>query len=345
MKYLTAVRLGTFTLFVLICTSVYAQTSTFTYQGRLTDANMAPNATYQMQFALYDAVTAGTQIGSTVENTAVAVNNGVFTVQLDYGSTAFTGAERYLEISVRRNSSESYVILVPRQRVTSSPHALRARSSETSTTADNFTGGLSGDVEGTQSATVVARVDGVSAEKIGNAGRAVVTATSANTSNTLVKRNAAGSFSGNVITAESFAGTGSGITSLNGSNITSGAISADRLDLLGTAFTGKIVNTQANANYGAMHGISSASASRANVEFLTPNRPCRAQNLAVRHVGLPTSFSYAVKVLADGNTIIECTVFADTCNSGTSSGAVPAASRVSIGSTGAGDFIFGWECR
>ena len=117
-----------------------AQTSTFTFQGRLTDASMPASGTYQMQFALYDAPTAGTQIGTTIDNVAVAVSNGVFTVQLDYGAAAFSGAERYLEISVRRASGDSYTVLNPRQRVTSSPHALRAASAGTADNASSLGG-------------------------------------------------------------------------------------------------------------------------------------------------------------------------------------------------------------
>ena len=60
------------TSFVLIFTTyVAAQTSTFTYQGRLTDNASAVTGTYQMQFALFDSMSDGTQIGSTIENTSV----------------------------------------------------------------------------------------------------------------------------------------------------------------------------------------------------------------------------------------------------------------------------------
>src|SRR5947208_4633816 len=67
---------------------VYAQTSTFTYQGRFTDGGTTANGTYDMQFKLFDtaSVGAGNQIGSTITNGAVLVSSGVFTVQLDYGA-------------------------------------------------------------------------------------------------------------------------------------------------------------------------------------------------------------------------------------------------------------------
>src|SRR5687768_193207 len=118
---------------VVLClfhASSLGQSTAFTYQGRLTDNLSAASGTYQMQFALYDAASAGSQIGATIENSAVTVTGGVFTTELDFGLAAFTGSERYIEIRVRRNSSESYVALTPRQRVTSVPYAVRAASAD-----------------------------------------------------------------------------------------------------------------------------------------------------------------------------------------------------------------------
>jgi len=78
-----------------------AQTSNFTYQGRLTDGGTAANGNYDLQFALFDSLSGGTQIGSTQVLNTVAVSNGVFTVSLDFGANSFTGANRFLEISAR----------------------------------------------------------------------------------------------------------------------------------------------------------------------------------------------------------------------------------------------------
>lgn len=125
---------------LFVAFAVSAQTSVFTYQGRLTDTNIPASGTHQMQFALYDAVTGGTQIGSTVENTAVNVSNGVFTVQLDYGAAAFSAVERFLEISVRRNSNETYTTLSPRQRITSAPYSIRALNAGTADNAASLGG-------------------------------------------------------------------------------------------------------------------------------------------------------------------------------------------------------------
>jgi hypothetical protein len=117
---------------------VRAQTTSFTYQGRLTDGATAANATYDMQFKLFDTVSAGNQIGSTITNGAVLVNNGVFTVSLDYGAAAFSGADRYLEIGVRlAGDANAYTILAPRQQLTSAVYAIRAGSATNADTATN----------------------------------------------------------------------------------------------------------------------------------------------------------------------------------------------------------------
>ena len=65
----------------------------------------------------------------------------------------------------------------------------------TATTTGSFSGPLSGDVTGTQSATVVSTVDGQSAASVASGVLAANGATSTDTPNTLVKRDATGSIS------------------------------------------------------------------------------------------------------------------------------------------------------
>ena len=106
----------------------HGQTNSFRYQGSLTDAGAPASGDFQMQFKLFDAESGGVQQGTTLSDLPIAVTNGVFSVQLDFGSTVFMGANRWLEIGVRRNSGESYVTLNPRQQVASSPYAIRTLS-------------------------------------------------------------------------------------------------------------------------------------------------------------------------------------------------------------------------
>jgi len=110
-----------------LTTTAWTQTTVFTYQGKLTD-NGTPQAIYQMEFKLFGSAGGNDQIGATVTNTNVAVMNGVFTANLEFGETAFPGADRFLQISVRRSAAESFVTLNPRQQIASSPYSIRTLS-------------------------------------------------------------------------------------------------------------------------------------------------------------------------------------------------------------------------
>src|SRR5207249_3246106 len=131
-------------LLLLIASTARGQTTVFTYQGRLSDGGAPANGAYDLQFKLFDTAStgAGTQIGSTITNSALTVTGGVFTTQLDFGASAFPGADRFLEISVRLAGSGSFTVLSPRQPVTSTPYAIRSASAtvaDTASTATNAT--------------------------------------------------------------------------------------------------------------------------------------------------------------------------------------------------------------
>jgi len=117
---------------VLACAwAALAQTTSFTYQGHLTDSITPANGTYEIQFTLWDAVAGGTQQPQpapvVVTRSNVQVSARDFTVpNLDFGANAFPGAGRYLEISVRRNSKDPFVTLSPRQQITATPYAIRS---------------------------------------------------------------------------------------------------------------------------------------------------------------------------------------------------------------------------
>ncbi len=122
-----------------IATVVYAGTplgTAFTYQGQLKDGGSPANGTYDVRFALYDQLTGGTQQGPTVCADNVAVAEGLFTLELDFGAQ-FAGQERFLEIAVRTDTglncgnSTGFVTLDPRQALTGTPHALYALNAGT----------------------------------------------------------------------------------------------------------------------------------------------------------------------------------------------------------------------
>ena len=119
------------------------QTTSFTYQGRLIDSGIPANGNYDLQFALWDSVSSGNQIGLTQTISNVTVNSGIFTVTLNFGANAFSGTDRFLEISARVSGGGSFTLLSPRQPITSTPYAVRslnAGSADTATSAAQLNG-------------------------------------------------------------------------------------------------------------------------------------------------------------------------------------------------------------
>jgi len=101
----------------------------FRYQGRLMEANGPANGLYDFQFKLFNDpnVALGNQLGSTIEVSGLDVNDGCFTVELNFGDNVFNAGELWLEISARRSSSGgSFTVISPRQHVTPEPYAMYA---------------------------------------------------------------------------------------------------------------------------------------------------------------------------------------------------------------------------
>jgi lysophospholipase L1-like esterase len=117
---------------VLSCPLIFTnfamgQGTAFSYQGRLTDSGGAANGSYDLQFAIYDASTNGNQIGATLTNNGVAVSNGLFFTDLDFGGL-FSGNNYWLQISARTNGGASFTALNPRQQITPVPYSIMANS-------------------------------------------------------------------------------------------------------------------------------------------------------------------------------------------------------------------------
>jgi hypothetical protein len=96
----------------------------FTYQGYLEDGSGAANGFYDFQFELFDDPAAGTQIGITQTLTSISIFDGRFTVKVDFGTGAFGGGARWLQIRVRTGGGGTYTVLSPRQELTPAPSAL-----------------------------------------------------------------------------------------------------------------------------------------------------------------------------------------------------------------------------
>ncbi len=100
--------------------NIHAQTTAFSYQGVLNQNGVPANGILQMSFSLWTAQVGGQQVGATQGPIAVSVANGSFTVILDFGVSAFPGANRFLESNV------SGTVLAPRPKLESVPYAVRA---------------------------------------------------------------------------------------------------------------------------------------------------------------------------------------------------------------------------
>lgn len=102
----------------------------FTYQGRLVNSGLPANGSFDLEFRLFDAPTAGNQIGIPIALPGEPVAGGLFTVLLnsqgEFGSGAFNGEARWLEVRV------DGIPLAPRQELTVAPYTIRAVTSNNS---------------------------------------------------------------------------------------------------------------------------------------------------------------------------------------------------------------------
>lgn len=102
--------------------------SEFAYQGQLNQDDLPVNGTVDFQMTLWDDEIAGTMIGTAVSVDAVPVDNGLFSVELDFGADAFNGESRWLEIEVRNPAGAGpFTTLAPRQPLTATPYSLQTR--------------------------------------------------------------------------------------------------------------------------------------------------------------------------------------------------------------------------
>ncbi|GEM_PF-5580277 len=82
---------------LFLFTPVSAQTSVFTYQGKLNDGGVAANGNYDMRFKLFNALSSGNQVG------------------------------------ISPAGQNNFTTLAPRQKLTSVPYSIKACVSETAT--------------------------------------------------------------------------------------------------------------------------------------------------------------------------------------------------------------------
>ena len=102
--------------------------TSFTYQGQLSVDGAPVDGVCNLQFRLFNAASGGGALAN-VGPVAVTVEQGLFTVALDFGDT-FPGADRWMEISAQCPGKATQV-LAPRQPITAAPYALYANSAGT----------------------------------------------------------------------------------------------------------------------------------------------------------------------------------------------------------------------
>jgi hypothetical protein len=234
-------------LSTLLCsaTLAYSQGTAFTYQGQLNDGASPAHGIYDFTFSLFDAETAGSRVGAVLTNAVTTVSNGRFTVTLDFGNQ-FPGADRWLEIGVVTNGGGSFATLTPRQLLTATPYAVRALNAGTAGSADSVAAtNISGSLAATQLPAnfLTNNQSGVTlggAFSGNGAGLTNLSATNlssgiladARLSANVTLLNVSQTFSGAKAftnAANSFSGNGSGLTSLNASNVSGGTLADARL--------------------------------------------------------------------------------------------------------------------
>ncbi len=98
----------------------------FTYQGRLTDSATGDPlpGPCSLRFTLYQSAAGNDPLGSPQTAPSVILDNGYFSVDLDFGAGAFTGGGRFLEIEV--DCGSGYASLSPRVSLNPAPYSFYA---------------------------------------------------------------------------------------------------------------------------------------------------------------------------------------------------------------------------
>lgn len=106
--------------------------TTISYQGELRSNGAAADGLFDLRFRLYTAMDGGEQVGPELTNNGVGIEDGLFTVSLDFGASVWS-APRFLEIDVKGPGDADFVTLAPRQAVSASPYSIGTRGISVST--------------------------------------------------------------------------------------------------------------------------------------------------------------------------------------------------------------------
>lgn len=231
-------RLALFVLAAFVCrAAAQPLTTTFTYQAEVKLNGTPVNTPVDLRFRLYDAATAGVQVGPQLVAT-LTPSSGRFTTELDFGAV-YSGQSRWLEVDVRPAGGPSYNTLSPRQPLTAAPNAAFALSAATASTAT-----LAAD----------------STQLSGKAASYYLNASNF-TSGTLPASLLSGNYTGPLAftnPANTFTGNGASLTSLNASSLSTGTVSDALLSGNIPRLNGSnIFNGPVNKFTGVLHSTSS----------------------------------------------------------------------------------------
>jgi hypothetical protein len=107
--------------------SLSAQSTAFVYQGRLLENGAPANSTNDFHFRIYSDEAGNNLAGTNAFASDVIVSNGLFTATVDFGTNAFDGSDRWIEVGVRPGTDTgAYTSLTPLQRIGSTPYAIQS---------------------------------------------------------------------------------------------------------------------------------------------------------------------------------------------------------------------------
>ena len=103
----------------------------FSFSGTLA----RPDGSYDLKFTLFGALTGGTAVAGPRTETGVAVAGSAYTTTIDFGTDAFDGAARFLQVAWRMSGGTTFKTLTPRVELVAVPYALGLRLPASESTA------------------------------------------------------------------------------------------------------------------------------------------------------------------------------------------------------------------
>lgn len=115
---------------IILLLSVSCSAISITYQGHLRNQGALVNGPMDMEFSLWNAESNGNKLSLVLPYNNVDVVNGLFSVKLNFGSTAttaalFNGDPRWLQMAIRPSGSgDPFETISPRHEMTYVPYAV-----------------------------------------------------------------------------------------------------------------------------------------------------------------------------------------------------------------------------